>query len=210
MLPREMEAMQAPFPTQNDGLSLDPSSAGTACARRCRRTFTPSVEVPSPQDAEAPPFSTLRSPFRPGTNPQSTVRAVTPEPAEMSRDALNGGSDSLPVIRRGFSSMPPPTSPMPILGAAATVPGTSAALSTGRRQGVVFNDTPSGSYDSSSSSPPPKAAAFRPRTHTMDSALRPQQPTPSVETRHRVGPFSSSSSMPAHDDPKATSLHTSL
>ena len=65
----------------------------------------------------------------------------------------------------------------------------------------MFNDVNfSGSLDSTASSAQPsRQSAFRPRTHTMDGAFR-QQLAPAVETRHRVGSFSSSGSLPVTDE----------
>jgi hypothetical protein len=70
----------------------------------------------------------------------------------------------------------------------------------------VFSDALASSFDSASSSPPPR---HRPRTHTMDgaSAFRQQMvPNTGPESRHRVGSFSSSGSLPMNEDLRATPL----
>lgn len=82
-------------------------------------------------------------------------------------------------------------------------------LSTIRRQGVVFNDGLASSLDSLSSSPPPRPTLFRPRTHTLDGALR-HQLAPAAESRHRVSSFSSAGSTATHEDQRGQTLHTPL
>ena len=205
MLPREMETTQSLY-NGEDGMRDQnlpplPERPGQDVTRE---PLTPVVEIPSP------PPSALRSAFRAGTHPQSTVRAVTPEPIDSGRDAMDAGPVTISSVRRGIGSVSPQSSPQPIPVAAAGGAGTSSVLSTSRRQGVVFNEPFSGSYDSSSSSPPTKSASFRPRTQTMDGALRPQPPSSLTETRHRVGSFSSASSVLAHDETRATTMHPIL
>ncbi|KAH8878633.1 hypothetical protein GQ53DRAFT_606584, partial [Thozetella sp. PMI_491] len=158
-------------------------------------TALPTVaEVPSPGHTERPAVSQLRATFRSGANPQSTLRVVTPEPVDATVDSVDSTGKGVQALHRGFGSLSPQTSPRPIPGAGAGPGGGS------RRQGVVFHDTFGGSYDSTSSSPPPKASSFRPRTRTMDGAFR-QHTLASVETRHRVGSFSSP--VTSHDDLRA-------
>ncbi|KAL2198170.1 hypothetical protein P885DRAFT_34080 [Corynascus similis CBS 632.67] len=164
-------------------------------------------EAPSPRDAERPSASTLGGAFR------QTVRAVTPEPADVS---INGAADAS-QIPRGFGSVSPQTSPR---STPATKANTDANANTnanaavsgnpslpGRRQGVVFQDSFSGSFDSTSTSPPLRPTSFRPRTHTMDGAFR-QQLAPTVEARHRMGSFSSATSLPMTDDVKIPSFQS--
>ncbi len=68
---------------------------------------------------------------------------------------------------------------------------------------MVFSDAVAGSFDSASSSPPPRSTpSYRPRTHTMDGATAFREPLGhgiGLETRHRVGSFSSSGSLPLAD-----------
>ncbi|KAH7026405.1 uncharacterized protein B0I36DRAFT_216132, partial [Microdochium trichocladiopsis] len=120
---------------------------------------------------------------------QNTIRTVTPEPGEEGRVAR----DPNVAQARGFGASPH-TSPR-------SIPGGEA-----RRQGVVFHDAFSESFDSASSSPPQgqRGASLRPRTHTLDGAfaLRQQQgpnPIPSIDSRARVGSFSSAGSQPFGD-----------
>ncbi|SPQ26639.1 a8fdc41f-c5ef-4e1b-962f-90cae79cb056 [Thermothielavioides terrestris] len=154
----------------------------------------PLSEAPSPRGSERASAGNLRSASR------STVRAVTPEPAEAPFNGLDENGGNSAHIPRGVGPASPHTSPRSIPSAAA------AGLST-RRQGVVFNDAFPGSLDSASTSPPPRPTSFRPRTHTMDGAFR-QQLSPSVEPRNRMGSFSSAASLPASDDLKMPSFQS--
>ncbi|KAK0614974.1 hypothetical protein B0T17DRAFT_497767 [Bombardia bombarda] len=151
-------------------------------------TVLPSVaEVPLPRGMDSRLSTTnLRAGFRPGPIGQSSVRAVTPEPADVSQKTRGPGPGSIS----------PQTSPRSIPGAAARTHGTLPP----RRQGVVFSDPYSGSLDSTSTSPPPRPPSVRPRTHTMDGAFR-QQLAPQHDTRRRKGSFSSSGSLPITEDP---------
>lgn len=73
-------------------------------------------------------------------------------------------------------------------------------LSTIRRQGVVFRDTLGGSLETTTPmSHQPKMSSFRPRTHTMDGAIR-QGLAPAPESRNRVGSFSSAVSLSTSED----------
>ena len=147
----------------------------------------PLSEVPSPRGAERPSANSLRGAFR------QTVRAVTPEPADATLSDADGAGSSASQASHGFGSASPQTSPRTI---PAATPGLPA-----RRQGVVFNDSFPGSFDSAASSPPLRPTSFRPRTHTMDGAFR-QQLAPAIEARNRIGSFSSAASLPATDDVK--------
>ncbi|KAK1776128.1 hypothetical protein QBC45DRAFT_227750 [Copromyces sp. CBS 386.78] len=167
--------------------------------------------------------------------PAATLRAVTPEPAEvtlsMSAKSSSGNANTAALPHRPgpFPSTSPETSPRSILGAGgpvmsktapAPIPvGTSPGNPSGpvptatpsslptRRQGMVFGEAMGGSLDSASSSPPsrPSLSNFRPRTHTLDSAFRQQLV---IENRHRVGSVSSSGSVAVVDDSRPL-LHNS-
>ncbi|GAB1316220.1 GTPase activating factor [Madurella fahalii] len=157
----------------------------------------PVSEVPSTSGAERLSTGNLRNAFRHGVPVQSTVRAVTPEPGDVTLNGLDGIGGSVSQMPRGYGSVSPPTSPRSIPTAPSGLPA--------RRQGVVFNEAFPGSFDSSSSSPPPRPPSFRPRTHTMDGAFR-QQLTPAVEARHRVGSFSATSPPFADDHHRIANL----
>jgi len=140
-----------------------------------------------------------RQAFRANIISQSTIRTVTPEPADEGRTARD-----LNVAQAREFGASPQTSPR-------SIPGGEA-----RRQGVVFNDTFDESFDSSSSSPPQgqRGGSLRPRTHTLDGtyALRQQQATvqiPSIDSRARLGSFSSAGS-PSFGDMDARSPALSL
>ncbi|KAK3349459.1 hypothetical protein B0T25DRAFT_459740 [Lasiosphaeria hispida] len=168
----------------------------------------PVVEAPSSRGLERPSASNLRANFRPGLNLQATVRAVTPEPADVSLHTLDRTLDRAQVLAPRGTTVSPQTSPRSIPGGVGGVAGLSGSLPA-RRQAFVFNDSFAGSFDSTSSSPPPRPPAFRPRTHTMDGAFR-QQLAPMPETRHRVGSFSSSGSLPVTDELRLPSLQPPL
>ncbi|KAK4126666.1 Rho GTPase activation protein [Parathielavia appendiculata] len=136
----------------------------------------------------------LRTAFR------QTVRSVTPDPPDaIPRKGMDGPASTVPQVPRGRGSSSPQTSPR-------SIPTASANLPSARRQGVVFNDSFSASFDGTSSSPPPRPASFRPRTHTMDGAFR-QQLAPASEARNRIGSFSSAASVTVSDDMKLPSFH---
>ncbi|KAI1105123.1 Rho GTPase activation protein [Jackrogersella minutella] len=121
---------------------------------------------------------------------QNSIRTVTPDPGE------NGhapDTNSIAQVTRGYGPASPQQS------SPRSIPGGER-----RRQGMVFNDAYNDSGESNSSSPPShhqKAAALRPRTHTMDGALalRQQTTASTADSRHRVGSFSSSGSQPFVD-----------
>lgn len=200
------QSLASLLPAEMDGRSF--SSAGSAQggssssnpplpARPTQSTGTalPSVtEVPSPRGSrDLSPAGNLHAGVRPAMGVQNTVRAVTPEPAEVTLDVSDRTQLQGP---RGFGTVSPQASPrsIPSVGAAGGLPGTLPV----RRQGVVFNDSFGTSFDSSSSSPLPRQPSFRPRTRTMDGTFR-QQFAPVPETRHRVGSFSSAGSLPVDD-----------
>ncbi|KAK4133787.1 hypothetical protein BT67DRAFT_381913 [Trichocladium antarcticum] len=136
----------------------------------------------------------LRGPSR------HTVRAVTPEPADVARSGLGRAGSTVSQMARGFGPVSPQTSPR-------SIPAVPSANLPARRQGIVFNDSFSGSFDSASSSPPrPRPISFRPRTHTMDGSFR-QQLAPAAEARNRMGSFSSAASLPVADDPRGPAPH---
>lgn len=167
--------------------------------------LVPVSEVASSRDMERLSTSNLRGTFRSGVGgalPQ-TVRAVTPEPADVAFDSRDRIGSGVPQMSHGLGSVSPHSLPRTIPGA----PVASLPTAPARRQGVVFNDSFPASFDSSSSSPPLRQPSFRPRTHTMDGAFR-QQLAPAVETRHRVGSFSSS--LPAADELRLPILQSPL
>ncbi|KAK1469057.1 GTPase-activator protein for Ras-like GTPase [Colletotrichum melonis] len=143
--------------------------------------------------------SNLRTSFRSNHPSNPTIRAVTPEyhhPDLSPTPSANAAFDPTvpPQIPRGITSNSPQTSPR-------SIPGDFS-----RRQGMVFNDTYGGSsYENNSTSPPLRQqSSFRPRTHTMDGALRQQfMNAASREGRQRVGSFSSSGSQPLYDDARS-------
>ncbi|KAK1750801.1 hypothetical protein QBC47DRAFT_464421 [Echria macrotheca] len=162
----------------------------------------PLAESPPPRGMERVSTSNLRTAFRPGVNLQSTVRAVTPEPADVARDAMERAASQAP---HSFGTVSPQMSPrtIPTGGAAANI-GLPGSLPT-RRQGLPLADSFSPSLDSASSSPLPRPPPFRPRTRTMDGAFR-QQFASALEHRQRVGSFSSPGSHTATDDLRLPSL----
>jgi hypothetical protein len=185
--------------SHNGGGSHDswPQSATTSpvIAESLRR----SVEAAAEREQNA------RSPaHRPLATPQSTIRTVTPEPAENGQVHRDANMTQASQAARGLGISGSQTSPR-------SIPGGEL-----RRQGIVFNDPFGDSYDSSGSSPPTQPqrhSAVRPRTHTMDGAVAPRQQTMASSTpadnRHRVGSFSSSGSTPLPDAdgrPRATVL----
>ncbi|KAK6854528.1 BUD2-GTPase-activating for Bud1p Rsr1p [Apiospora arundinis] len=126
--------------------------------------------------------------FTPSAHSQSTIRTVTPEPAEKNGHAVNLDTAAAQASQgsRGYGTTSAQASPR-------SIPGGES-----RRQGIVFNDAFGDSYDDTETSPPTQSkSAVRSRTHTMDGslAIRQQQPsaTPS-DNRHRVGSFSSTGS----------------
>ncbi|ORY65384.1 uncharacterized protein BCR38DRAFT_484812 [Pseudomassariella vexata] len=130
-----------------------------------------------------------RSNFRTSAS-RSTIRTVTPEPAEHGHATTDTNITQAP-LDRAYGTTSPQTSPRPIPGGER------------RRQGVIFKEAYGGSFDSSESSPPQhQSTAVRARTQTMDTALalRQQQTAASSTTsRHRVGSLSSSGSIPFTD-----------
>ncbi|KAL7623404.1 GTPase activating factor [Parahypoxylon ruwenzoriense] len=134
--------------------------------------------------------SSMRTNFRSNASiQQNTIRTVTPEPGENGH-STDANDTAQPAS--GFNAVPPQQS------SPRSIPGGES-----RRQGMVFHDTYSESFDSTSSSPTPQQqkAVLRPRTHTMDGALALRQNNTSspADSRHRVGSFSSSSSQPFLD-----------
>ncbi|KAL0942407.1 GTPase activating protein (bud2 cla2) [Colletotrichum truncatum] len=162
-------------------------------------TQTLSADSPS-RRMERASITNLRTSSRTNAQSNPTIRAVTPEyhhpevsPAVSTSSVFDPAA---PLhMARGFASTSPQTSPR-------SIPGDFQ-----RRQGMVFNDTYGGnSYDNSSSSSPPlrQSSSFRPRTHTMDGALRQQfLNATSREGRPRLGSFSSSGSQPLFDDARS-------
>ncbi|KAK9774437.1 hypothetical protein AB5N19_08892 [Seiridium cardinale] len=132
---------------------------------------------------------TATSNSRPSVSTQSTIRTVTPEPPENGNGTMHAITTQGSQASRAYGASPQ-ISPR-------SIPGGER-----RRQGIVFNDAFGGSCDSSESSPPQQTrSSLRPRTHTMDGALalRQQAVPSSLDSRHRVGSFSSSGSTPFTD-----------
>ncbi|KAK7431925.1 GTPase activating factor [Neonectria magnoliae] len=132
--------------------------------------------------------SNLRAAFRATLNPVSTIRAVTPDLADPT------------------SPVNPPDAhlgPNPQQSSPRSIPGGPA-----RRQGMVFNEVFTESYESGDSSPPQHlrhtSGSMRPRTRTMDTSMLAQRSVPPVSERHRVGSVSSSGSQHPSDEPKPT------
>ncbi|OAQ99597.1 hypothetical protein LLEC1_05919 [Akanthomyces lecanii] len=139
----------------------------------------------------------LASPFRSNAAPATGPRASTPELEE----SLVGGTESLaldatPVSRNSAAA-----------GSPRDIPG-----GTGRRRGIVFNDSftdPSELHPSSPVAARSSPVPARPRTRTLDGALMAQRANLSAsDHRNRVG--SISSSMPAakifQDEQKESSV----
>ncbi|WYZ41686.1 hypothetical protein EsH8_V_000581 [Colletotrichum jinshuiense] len=192
----------------NHGMSMAPPGMDGRTYHNGSHNVTPRLDwqQPQSQNLSADPSSrgmerasitNLRTSFRPNLPSNPTIRAVTPEyhhPDLSPNPPANATFDPTAPLRttRGFTSTSPQTSPR-------SVPGDFS-----RRQGMVFNDTygGNGSYDNNSTSPPMRQSSnFRPRTHTMDGALRQQFMNATArEGRQRVGSFSSSGSQPLYDD----------
>ena len=203
LLPVEMEARTSPV-VGHDG-AVPPRHP----PRPQPPNFVSAPELPSRRARESSSSaSNLRGDPRHDMHTQSSIRAVTPDPADGVHPVSDADSSALSQLSRGFESQSPQSSPRSITAnrtGTFTVGGDG--LSTFRRQGMVFNDTLASSLDSSSSSPPLRAASFRPRTHTLDGALR-QQLAPAAESRHRVSSFSSAGSVAAHEDLIGPRLHS--
>ncbi|KAK4447865.1 hypothetical protein QBC34DRAFT_120553 [Podospora aff. communis PSN243] len=189
------------LPAEMDGRSFSSGASSLdgvtppLSARPTQGTPLPSVtEMPSPRGSKELSAGTPRAGMgRPAMGAQNTVRAVTPEPADVTLDMSDRTQIQGP---RGFGNLSPQTSPrsIPSAGAVGAPPGSAPV----RRQGLVFNESFGMSFDSASSSPPPRQPSFRPRTRTMDGTFR-QQYAPAPEMRHRVGSFSSAGSLPVDD-----------
>ncbi|KAJ4154936.1 hypothetical protein LMH87_000207 [Akanthomyces muscarius] len=127
----------------------------------------------------------LTSPFRSNAAPGTGPRASTPELA----DSLISGTGSL-----NLDATPVPRNSTAAPGSPRDIPG-----GTGRRRGIVFNDSFTDPSELQSSSPVAarsSPAQARPRTRTLDGALMAQRASlNSSDQRNRVG--SISSSMPA-------------
>lgn len=151
---------------------------------------TPPLDWPSAASRDMHARPTERTSSTNLRTAHHTIRAVTPDVPDRDAPSQDAGPPATQAhVSRGFGSTSPQSSPRSI-----PRPGDVA-----RRQGVVFHESFGASYDSSSSSPPTRqtSGSFRPRTQTMDSALRQNV---AVETRHRVGSFSSAGSQPLFDD----------
>ncbi|KAG7414619.1 hypothetical protein Forpe1208_v007978 [Fusarium oxysporum f. sp. rapae] len=158
----------------------DHSRSGTSSdATSWNQASTSDLNLPRDPKMERSSASNLRSAFRHTLiNATSTVRAVTPDPVEPPTVSVTAESQQ---SQRG----PPSQQSSP-----RTIPPGPT-----RRQGMVFNEVFSESYESSESSPPRQhlrhtSGSLRPRTRTMDTSMLAQRsvPPPTSE-RHRVGSF---------------------
>ncbi|EMT63235.1 Inhibitory regulator protein BUD2/CLA2 [Fusarium odoratissimum] len=156
----------------------DHSRSGTSSdATSWNQASTSDLNLPRDPKMERSSASNLRSAFRHTLiNATSTVRAVTPDPVEPPTVSVTAESQE---SQRGASSQQSSPRTIP--------PGPT------RRQGMVFNEVFSESYESSESSPPRQhlrhtSGSLRPRTRTMDTSMLAQRsvPPPTSE-RHRVG-----------------------
>lgn len=185
-----------------------------------------------PRAMERPSASSLRSGFRSSVHGR-TIRAVTPEPPDRiltssiptatpaastptAAESLTPVSTSAPGVPGALDpDVPPPlpTRPRTIaLNSPKASPRPPPPSGTGRRQGMVFNDSfdgPDGPSESpvTPSSPPPQRVPPRQRTYTMEGAGVRQPPvslTAAVDGRRRIGSFSaaSSSQHQAADSPR--------
>ncbi|KAG5768367.1 hypothetical protein H9Q72_004060 [Fusarium xylarioides] len=177
----------------------DHSRSGTSSdATSWNQASTSDLNLPRDPKMERSSASNLRSAFRHTLiNATSTVRAVTPDPVEPPTVSVTAESQQ---SQRGASSQQSSPRTIP--------PGPT------RRQGMVFNEVFSESYESSESSPPRQhlrhtSGSLRPRTRTMDTSMLAQRsvPPPTSE-RHRVGSVSSSGSLHPSDElrPQLSSL----
>lgn len=144
--------------------------------------------------------ATLRSPFRSNAVPATGARASTPELA----DSLVSGTSSMNLDAT------------PVLRNSAAGPGSPRDIpSTGRRRGIVFNDSFTDPSELDPSSPVAAKGSpvpARPRTRTLDGTLMAQRATlNSSDQRSRVGSISSSlpSAQMSPEDQKHPSLATS-
>src|SRR3569833_347458 len=217
VLPPEM-TMDGPVKHVRDVAGPSPTTMTTMPSLPERPSaMTPITPLPTPPESPLPPgvaadrrpsAGNLRTAFRP------TIRAVTPDPPQELHDV--GGLSNAHIAHAFKSNISPQSSPRSIPGGALSNANNNNNNSSGgsgagsRRQGWVFSDALASSFDSASSSPPPRQSSYRPRTHTMDgaSAFRQQPVTPAAgfEDRHRVGSFSSSSSLPAAEDLRGSPL----
>ncbi|KAH7255416.1 uncharacterized protein BKA55DRAFT_508540 [Fusarium redolens] len=177
----------------------DHSRSGTSSdTTSWNQASTSDLNLPRDPKMERSSASNLRSAFRHTLiNATSTVRAVTPDPVEPPTVSVTAESQQ---SQRGASSQQSSPRTIP--------PGPT------RRQGMVFNEVFSESYESSESSPPRQhlrhtSGSLRPRTRTMDTSMLAQRsvPPPTSE-RHRVGSVSSSGSLHPSDElrPQLSSL----
>ncbi|KAF4451564.1 hypothetical protein F53441_5420 [Fusarium austroafricanum] len=177
----------------------DHSRSGTSSdATSWNQASTSDLNLPRDPKMERSSASNLRSAFRHTlTNASATVRAVTPDPVEPPILSVTTESNQ---SQRGASSQQSSPRSIP--------PGPT------RRQGMVFTEVFSESYESSESSPPRQhlrhtSGSLRPRTRTMDTSMLAQRsvPPPTSE-RHRVGSVSSSGSLHPSDElrPQLSSL----
>ncbi|KAM0555133.1 hypothetical protein ACHAPJ_006484 [Fusarium lateritium] len=175
------------------------SRSGTSSeAASWNQASTSDLNLPRDPKMERSSASNLRTAFRNTLiTASATVRAVTPEPVETPTVSVTGESQQ---SQRDTSSQQSSPRTIP--------PGPS------RRQGIVFNEVFSDSYESSESSPPRQhlrhtSGSLRPRTRTMDTSMLAQRsvPPPTSE-RHRVGSVSSSGSLHPSDElrPQLSSL----
>ncbi|KAF5023014.1 hypothetical protein F66182_4933 [Fusarium sp. NRRL 66182] len=177
----------------------DPSRSGTSSdAASWNQASSSDLNLPRDPKMERSSAQNLRSAFRNTLiNATTTVRAVTPDPVETPTVSVTAEAQQ---PQQGTSSQQ--SSPR-------TIPSGPS-----RRQGIIFNDVFSESYESSESSPPRQhlrhtSGSVRPRTRTMDTSMLAQRsaPPPTSE-RHRVGSVSSSGSLHPLDDlrPQLSSL----
>ncbi|XEV00845.1 hypothetical protein FSHL1_006132 [Fusarium sambucinum] len=182
----------------------DNSRSGTSSdTTSWNQASTSDLNLPRDPKMERSSASNLRSAFRNTLiNASNTVRSVTPDPVEPpTPPTLSVTTDSLQSPEDVFLQQ---TSPRSIPSSAGPT----------RRQGMVFNEVFSESYESSESSPPRQhlrhtSGSLRPRTRTMDTSMLAQRsvPPPTSE-RHRVGSVSSSGSLHPSDElrPQLSSL----
>ncbi|WDK20398.1 GTPase-activator protein for Ras-like GTPase [Colletotrichum graminicola] len=153
---------------------------------------------PSSRSMERTSITNLRTSLRSNHPSNPTIRAVTPEYHH---------PDLSPVSPANTAFDPPVPLQLPPRGLTPSSPQTSPRSIPGdfsRRQGMVFNDTYGDSYDNSTSPPSRQTSSFRPRTHTMDGALRQQFISATLrDGRQRLGSFSSSGSQPLYDDARS-------
>ena len=189
MRPRP-EMMSMLPPGMEGGPSQDGHKTGGRAdwARNAADTLTRTME----RSMERVSNSNLRNAFRPAINLQNTIRAATPDAPPETALAPPTQTQAPPQAKSGPASKHSQSS--------VATPSTSVGPSgedPNRRQGVVFRDSFDATHDSQSLVSSRRPANLRPRTRTMDGALRQAASTAqSLDLRSRIESLSSASTSP--------------